>query len=434
LIEPSERLAVSLESLLAGGDGLASALGWQALAAHLDAPVRLTEPELELLGAVSRSRWSEVAAVEARFGRATVRRLLDAGLLIAERGGNAAARACDQRVRDGHWATPAAVLHRHTRWRGVDSGRRSKQAGLGTTDELAAAYGKPPGEVHARGPKARRVALPRPDSSACESLLRRRVTCRNFDTRRTLGIEDLAAVLYRAFGAFGIGRFGPGFRALKKGSPSGGGMHPVEAYVLARRVEGLAPGCYHYHPLAHALEPLDLPVRAGQLPALSRKLVAGQRYLAAAQVLVVLAARFVRNQWKYRQHAKAYRVVVLDAGHLSQTFQLAATELGLGSFITAAINEVDCERAFGLDPMQEGVLAVLGVGHRALMRRTLEFDAGAGLAEARPAPAKSRSGAEPVRTGARAPARVLPAPGPASRRRGSRPRPGARARPRPRRP
>jgi putative peptide maturation dehydrogenase len=271
-----------------------------------------------------------------------------------------------------------------------------------------------------------------PGASAYEALLKRRVTCRNFDARRSLGLDDLAAVLYRAFGAFGSGQFGPGFRALKKGSPSGGGMHPVEAYVLARRVDGLAPGCYHYHPLAHALEPLELPVRADRLPALSRRLVAGQRYLAAAPVLVVLAARFVRNQWKYRRHAKAYRVMVLDAGHLSQTFQLAATELGLGSFITAAINEVDCERAFGLDPMQEGVFAVLGVGHRSAKRRTLEFDADAGVGKPGRA-SRTRSGAAPVRSAARVLVPV-PAPGPASRRRGSPPRPGARARPRPRRP
>jgi putative peptide maturation dehydrogenase len=240
-------------------------------------------------------------------------------------------------------------------------------------DELAAAYGKPPTEAFARTAKARRLPLPPVSASAYESLLRRRATCRNFDSRRALELHDLAAVCFRAFGAFAVGKFGPGFRALKKGSPSGGGMHPVEAYLLVRRVEGLSPGLYHYHAVEHALEPL-----AGSAPAhlarLARRAVAGQRYLAAAPVLVVLAARFSRNQWKYRQHAKAYRVMLLDAGHLSQTFQLAATELGLGSFITAAVNEIEIEQAFGLEPMQEGVMAVCGLGHRSSQKTTLEFD------------------------------------------------------------
>ena len=87
-----------------------------------------------------------------------------------------------------------------------------------------------------------------------------------------------------------------------------------------------------------------------------------------------LAPRFHRNFWKYRNHAKAYRVAVLDVGHLSQTLQLCATQAGLGPFITAAINEVDIERAFGLTGYLESPLAVCGFGLRAASMTTLEFD------------------------------------------------------------
>jgi SagB-type dehydrogenase family enzyme len=91
-------------------------------------------------------------------------------------------------------------------------------------------------------------------------------------------------------------------------------------------------------------------------------------------VFVIPVARFRRNFWKYRNHAKAYRALVLDVGHLSQTLYLAATELGLAAFITAAINEVDIETAFGLDPLEEGPLAVCGFGHRASERSEVELD------------------------------------------------------------
>ena len=47
-------------------------------------------------------------------------------------------------------------------------------------------------------------------------------------------------------------------------------------------------------------------------------------------------------------------MVALEAGHLSQTLYLPATEAGLGAFITGAINEVFLERAFGLDHVREG--------------------------------------------------------------------------------
>jgi nitroreductase len=53
---------------------------------------------------------------------------------------------------------------------------------------------------------------------------------------------------------------------------------------------------------------------------------------------------------------------------------LAATELGLGAFVTAGVNEVDIEQAFGLDPMEEGPLAMCGFGIRGATCNEVEFD------------------------------------------------------------
>ena len=66
--------------------------------------------------------------------------------------------------------------------------------------------------------------------------------------------------------------------------------------------------------------------------------------------------------------------MILDAGHLSQALYLAATEMRLGAFITAAINEAEIEQAFELEPMSEGPLAVCGFGVRAADKVTVEFD------------------------------------------------------------
>jgi nitroreductase len=90
--------------------------------------------------------------------------------------------------------------------------------------------------------------------------------------------------------------------------------------------------------------------------------------------LCVLAPRFHRNFWKYRNHPKAYRVCILDIGHLSQTLLLSATEQGLGSYVTAAINEADLERAFGLTHWTEGPLAICGIGVRGATMDTYELD------------------------------------------------------------
>ena len=85
------------------------------------------------------------------------------------------------------------------------------------------------------------------------------------------------------------------------------------------------------------------------------------------------AARFDRNSWKYRRHPKAYKAVLLDAGHLSQTFYLLAAERGLGAFYTAAINDADIAAALGLDALSAGVIGMHGVGIIDPSRNLLHF-------------------------------------------------------------
>jgi putative peptide maturation dehydrogenase len=215
--------------------------------------------------------------------------------------------------------------------------------------------------------------LPPAQPSALDSFLDRRVTCRNFDRTRTLTLEAFSSVLYRAYGARAVHDYAPGVQLLKKGVPSAGGLHPTEGYLLVRQVEGVAPGLYHYHPVDHALEPIR-ELDAAEAASTARRFVAAQGYFVDAHVMVVPTTRFRRTFWKYRNHAKAYRAVILDVGHLSQAMYLAATELGLGAFITAAVNEIDIEKAFDLDPLEEGPLAVTGFGVRGAERNEIEFD------------------------------------------------------------
>jgi SagB-type dehydrogenase family enzyme len=79
-------------------------------------------------------------------------------------------------------------------------------------------------------------------------------------------------------------------------------------------------------------------------------------------VLFLLTARFYRSYWKYRRHPRAYSVLLMDVGHLSQTLYLVCTRLGLGAFVTAAINGGTAEDRLGLDPLDEGALAICGCG------------------------------------------------------------------------
>jgi putative peptide maturation dehydrogenase len=225
-----------------------------------------------------------------------------------------------------------------------------------------------------RGGVAGRSSLPRATRTQFDELLDARNSCRNFDTTRVLPQLRFAQLMERVFGARGEAHAADDFDVVKKTSPSGGALHPTEAYLIVQRVEGIAAGLYHYRPGEHALQRLPWEGTPDELGAFARLAVVGQQWFADAHVLVVLAPRFARNFWKYRDHAKAYRVCILDAGHLSQTLFLSATEQGLGAFITAAINEVDIEQAFGLTGYVDGPLAVCGFGIRAGTMITSELD------------------------------------------------------------
>ena len=371
-VEPRESLGFDLARLLAGETGLVHERQWVALAAHLDVEVVLDEVHVALLGRLSADKWHSLDELRASHGVAPVDDLLARGLLISAEGADAFLRNCDEGVRASYGLPLSTVHHRHTRWSAIDTTEAERRFGRETDRPLLDHLGAPEPLVHERVAADARIALTRPADTPLEDLVRGRVTCRNYDRSRSLSSTDFAEVLYRTFAARGVSDQ-PGIRVMKRAVPSAGGLHPTEAYLLVQNVDGIAPGFYHYHPVEHALEPLRL-LADTETAAIALRLVAGQRHFMDAHVVVILASRFGRTFWKYRRHAKSYRAVILDAGHLSQMLYLAATERGLAAFITAAVNECDIEQALGIDPLQEGVLAACGFGWRGDVVDEIEFD------------------------------------------------------------
>ncbi len=372
-LEHRDTPVFDLGQLLAGGTGVSSELAWCAHAPHLDDPVPVDLDEIRLLGALSPNKWISRRSVDEKHGIQRVRKLLKAGLLIGSTRPWAGQCSADDRLRETGWFGVAALLHKASRWHGVDSPGQSTSLGVETAEGLRLKHGAPPAAIHSRETAVARIALPPPASEAFDELLDARATCRNFDAGAVLPLAVVSRVLARAFGARGQASVADDFELIKRSSPSGGSMHPTECYVIVQRVQGLAPGLYHYNVGAHALDVLPIPDEL-DVSAFAHTAVAGQQWFAEAPVLCVLAPRFFRNYWKYRNHAKAYRVCILDIGHLSQTLQLCATQEGLGSFITAAINEFDIEAALGLTGLVDGPLAVCGFGVRADAMATPEFD------------------------------------------------------------
>jgi putative peptide maturation dehydrogenase len=336
---------------------------------------RLRRQELDVLLSVPAEEW---VAADGRDG-AVVDSLTAKGLLLsdADEPHLRTLREREEALSANAWNLYGAVYHYMTRWRGVDTSEGAEDDAAvaerqrQSSREWVEMYGHPPAAV-AHKNATQVVSLPRVerDGPLYRTLLSRR-TARAFDPQVSMPLEHLDTVMRYVFGCHGHTRTPEGVVRIKRTSPSGGGFHPIDVYPIVSNVDGVAPGIYHYNVRDHSLARLqDLDASAARRMASS--FMVGQNYFGTASVSFVLTARFYRNQWKYRNHHRAYAATLMDAAHLSQTLYLVSGDLGLGAFLTIAINSRDIEAALELDGVNEGVIAMAGCGVRSATESPLE--------------------------------------------------------------
>ena len=149
-------------------------------------------------------------------------------------------------------------------------------------------------------------------------------------------------------------------RQLKlRAYPSSGGLYAVEIYPVVFRVDGLDPAVYHYRADDHALETVraDIDQRSfirAALP-MERQMVAG------TAAMICLAGFFPRHERKYGEGG--YRMLVAEAGHISQNLILAATALGLSARPFGGAFDHLLNRELGVDEAETAFLLAVLVGH-----------------------------------------------------------------------
>jgi SagB-type dehydrogenase family enzyme len=140
--------------------------------------------------------------------------------------------------------------------------------------------------------------------------------------------------------------------------PSSGALYAVEIYPVVFRVEGLEPAVYHYRASDNLLEVvrpgIDPSIVVGAALPVERNMVAG------AAVLVCLTGCFARHERKYGPGG--YRMLVAEAGHISQNLILAATALGLSARPFGGVFDDLLNRDLGLDAAEEQFLLAVIVG------------------------------------------------------------------------
>ena len=141
--------------------------------------------------------------------------------------------------------------------------------------------------------------------------------------------------------------------------PSSGALYAVEIYPIALRVEGLEPAVYHYRAVEHVLE----VVRPGIDPAsiVGAALPVEREMVAGAAVMFCLTGCFLRHEQKYGEGG--HRMLVAEAGHISQNVILAATAMGLCARPFGGVFDGLLNDDLGLDGAEEQFLLAVLVGH-----------------------------------------------------------------------
>jgi SagB-type dehydrogenase family enzyme len=127
-------------------------------------------------------------------------------------------------------------------------------------------------------------------------------------------------------------------------APSAGALYPLELYVHAARVHGVAQGIHHYQAAAHALQLVAADAPTGALV----DAAGGHRAVADASAVVAITAVLARTAAKYGPRADRY--VVFECGAAAQNLVLAAVAVGLGSVVIGAFDDRTLAHALALPP------------------------------------------------------------------------------------
>lgn len=145
-------------------------------------------------------------------------------------------------------------------------------------------------------------------------------------------LDIIASLLIRSYGAV---HREDGWR---RPVPSGGALYPLDLYLIARNVEGLDPGIYHFDAFRTGL------VRLGDVDySAFMKSLLREEELDGTAFSIVYSASFWRSRFKYGP--RAYRFTLIECGHIMQNMVLLATAHGLtsrpyGGFIDNELTDI----------------------------------------------------------------------------------------------
>ncbi len=139
--------------------------------------------------------------------------------------------------------------------------------------------------------------------------------------------------------------------------PSGGAVHPFEAYLSIRRVKSFKEGIYRYLPDQHSL------LFVKNIDNIKEEIIKaanGQEFVGEAAVVFIWTVLPERGEWKY--DILAHKLAALDAGHVCQNLYLSVESIGAGTCAVDAYNQKAADELLGVNGKDEFVIYMAPVG------------------------------------------------------------------------
>jgi len=194
------------------------------------------------------------------------------------------------------------------------------------------------------------VPLPAPRRAgpmSLEAALWARQSVRALARDSAVALADAGQLLWAGQG---VNRPANGHRT----APSAGATYPLELFLVASRVAGLAPGVYHYRPATHDLEPVASGDRLKDLV----DAAVHQAWVSDAAGVIVFAAVPERAA---RFGPRADRFVPMDVGFAGENVYLQAAALGLATTFAGSVQDTAAVRVLGL-PAEAHPLGIMPFG------------------------------------------------------------------------
>ncbi len=188
-----------------------------------------------------------------------------------------------------------------------------------------------------------------------ETALKNRASTRRF-SGKGLSFDQLTCLFTESSGITHSPVSGEGKRSFRA-APSAGALFPLELYFHTNNTEHLQPGIYHFNPSNNSVQLLRHQDLSEEISASLLQPEIG----LTCPLMVFFTAIFDRSSFKYGE--RAYRYILLEAGHLAQNFNLVASALNLASVNIGGYLDRKIDKILGLDGVTHSTIYLMAIGN-----------------------------------------------------------------------